>query len=257
MSRRTVELSKLRVSCQDCSLSELCLPRTLNVDEIDRLDAIVRRGRLLDRGQLVFDAGDAFDSLYVVRSGSLKSSMTTPDGREQIVGFHLPGELVGLDGFSTGVHHCFAQGLETTSVCGLPTDRIEELSHEVPGLDRALHRLLGREIAEDQALLLLLGKGTAEERLAAFLLSLSRRHAERGFSPTRFNLSMSRHEIGNYLGLALETVSRQFAKLQSAGVLRVNRRAVEIRALDALRRLVGECPAPIGVPAAAPGANRA
>jgi CRP/FNR family transcriptional regulator len=240
-TRWTIDIARIRVSCRECSLAELCLPRSLSGEEVDRLDAIAQRGRALDPSQRLFEAADAFESLYVVRSGSLKSSMSTPEGLEQIVGFHLPGELVGLDAFHAGVHHCSAQALETTSVCGLPIERLEELCVEIPSLSRQMHALLGREIAHDQSMLLLLGKGTAEERLAAFVLSLSRRYEARGFSATRFNLTMSRHDIGNYLGLALETVSRQFAKLQSRRVLSVNRRELEIHDLEQLQRLVGEC----------------
>ncbi|MCB1740567.1 MAG: fumarate/nitrate reduction transcriptional regulator Fnr [Gammaproteobacteria bacterium] len=238
---RPINLLGLKVSCRECSLAELCLPRALTESEISELEAIVRRGRTIERGQHIFESGDPFEALYVVRSGSLKACMTTPDGLEQIVGFHLPGELVGLDAFHGDHHHCSAEALETTSLCALPADRLEQLSLRIPSLNRELHRLLGREVAMDQELLLLLGKATAEVRIAAFLVSLSKRYGDRGFSTRRFNLSLSRHEIGNYLGLALETVSRQFAKLQSKGIVGVNRREIEIYDMPALHALVGEC----------------
>jgi CRP/FNR family transcriptional regulator len=224
----------------------------LSHDEVDRLDSIVRRGRILQRGETLFEIGSPFECIFAVRSGSLKAYRATAEGEEQIIAFHLPGELMGFDGFDAEAHRCTAVALETTSICALPMDRIEELCMEIRGLQRQVHRLLGREIAADQEMLLLLGRGSAEERLAAFLLSLSNRLSQRGFSATRFVLSMSRHDIGNYLGLALETVSRQFARFQANGVMSVRRREVEIDDIDALRGIVSDC---LGV-VESPGAER-
>ena len=232
---------KLRITCKDCSLSDLCLPQALNGEEIAALDALVHRSTVLVPGESLFSHGAPFECLYAVRSGSLKSGMTAPDGREQVVAFHLPGELVGLDAFADDGHQCDTKALETTSVCTLPSADLERLGQQVPRLNAALRRLLGREIVRDQALMLLLGKGSAPERLAAFLLSLSARYAQRGFSGTRFHLSMSRHDIGNYLGLALETVSRQFARLQRARVISIERREVEILDPHALQSTLCHC----------------
>lgn len=237
--RGVINLAGLRVGCKECSLSELCLPRGLAPAELEQLDSIVRRTRPLRRGQHVFRIGDHMRALYAVRSGSVKAYVPVEDGEEQVLGFFLPGELLGLDAIEDSTHACSALALETTSLCELPFETLEHLCQNVSGLQRQMNRLAAREISRDHAMLLLLGKRSAEQRLAAFLLNLSERFAYRGFSPHAFNLRMSRRDIGNYLGLALETVSRLFARFQDEGLLTVDRRLVQINDLERLRATAG------------------
>ncbi len=237
-SDAVISLNKLKVACQDCRLSEICLPRGLAQAEMEKLDNIVARGRPLTRGEVLYHQGDSLNNLFAIHSGSLRSFIVSQDGREQTVGFYLPGELVGLDGLEKGTHTCTTVALETTSICELPFNRLQELCTELPSLQYQMLRLLGKEVSDDHDILLLLGTRSAEERLAAFLLSLSRRFAERGFSATEFNLSMSRHDIANFLGIAVETVSRQFSNFDKAGILQVKHRNVKILDLEKLEKMV-------------------
>ena len=228
-----------KVACQDCSLFQLCLPVGIDQNDLAEVDRIIQRRRPIRRGDPLFVTGDKFHSIYAVRSGSLKTSVLIEDGREQVTGFFLQGEIVGLDAIGTGEHTCTARALETTGVCEIPYDEIETLGVRIPSLPRQLLRIMSREMHHDQLLLLLLGKRSADERLAAFLFSLSQRFGLRGYSPNEFNLSMSRNDIGNYLGLAVETVSRLFSRLQEDGILVVRSRHVQLRDIARLRALAG------------------
>lgn len=239
MNDKVVDISKIKVACQNCSLFQLCLPMGVDKDDLSRLDEIIKRKRPVKRGDDLFRVGDEFKAIYAVRSGSIKTYSPSHDGQEQVTGFHLPGELLGLDAISNGHHPCTAKSLETTSVCEIPFERLEELGHQIPSLQRQMFRVMSREIFEEESHTLLLGKRNAEERLAAFLLSVSSRFKSRGFSATEFNLSMSRNDIGNYLGLAVETVSRMFTRFQDEGVLSVERKHVEIHDLDRLHEMAG------------------
>ena len=183
--------------------------------------------------------GDASQALYAVHSGCVKSCTPTPDGHEQILGFHLPGELVGLDALEHDNHMCAAVAMETVHVCELPLAQLEEMCHRLPGLPHRILRLIGREVAAKHAMLLLLAKRSAEARLATFLLNLASRFSQRGFSGKEFNLSMPRDDIANYLGLARETVSRLLTRFQGDGLLSVHRRRVHIRDTDRLQALAG------------------
>jgi CRP/FNR family transcriptional regulator len=232
------EPPKIRTSCRNCSLSELCLPRGMSEEDMNALDQIVKHQQPYQPGQHVFRAGDQSRALFAVHSGTLKSYCTTEGGDEQALGFTLPGELTGLDGMSDDTYASNSVVLETSSVCELPYDDLNELCHSLHGLNHQLMRLASKEINADQRMLLLLGKHTAEERLAAFLLSLSTHYNSRCPSATNFNLPMSRQDIGNYLGLAIETVSRLFARFQEEGLLKVNRREVTITDMPRLKRMV-------------------
>ncbi len=236
-----VDLRRLKVSCKDCSLAELCLPRGLDATETDRLDSIVHRRRALRRGEHLFRVGDHLQSLYAVRFGSIKTYIPTEDGSEQILGFHMPGELISLDALGGGSHACAAVALETVGLCELPIFRFEELCHVLPSLQRQMMRLIGKEVAGDHAMLLLLGKTSAVKRLATFLLDVSLRLERRGFSAREFNLSMPRVDIANYLGLARETVSRLLTRFQDDGLLIINRRRVHIHDMDGIKTLAGLC----------------
>lgn len=216
--------------CKDCSLSTLCLPLSLNMTDMDALDEIVKRGRPLKKGEFLFRQGDSFTSVFAVRSGALKTFSISDTGEEQITGFHLPSELVGLSGMDAESYPVSAQALETTSICEIPFERLDELAVQLPQLRRQLMRVMSREIREDQQMMLLLSKKTADERIATFLVNLSARFRARGFSANQFRLAMSRNEIGNYLGLAVETVSRVFTRFQQNQLLEAEGK--EIRILD-------------------------
>ncbi|SDW01558.1 fumarate/nitrate reduction transcriptional regulator Fnr [Thiocapsa roseopersicina] len=236
---KVISLETIRIACRNCSLSSLCLPMGLAPDDVERLDEIVKRTRPLHRGDFLFRDGDRFRSLYVVKTGSVKTFAPSPEGGEQVLGFHLPGEVIGLDAIDKDIHACSAKVLETSAICEVPFTRLEELTATIPSLQHQMYRLLSKEIGHDTDMLLLLGKKNAEERLAAFLLSLSKRLHKRGLSATDFYLSMSRHEIGNYLGLAVETVSRLFTRFQDDGLMNVDRKHIQLLDVDTLESLVG------------------
>jgi CRP/FNR family transcriptional regulator len=225
---KVVSLKDIRIACQECSLIEICLPVGIGHSDLDRLDSIIDRKRPLPRGDHLFRIGDPFQCLYAVRSGSLKTYATSEDGQEQVMGFHLPGELVGLDAIAEGDHPLAAKALETTSICEIPFHDLESLGTQLPSLQHQLLRIMSKEIRDDEHNMVILGQKSAEERLASFLIGLSNRFIRRGFSANQFNLSMSRSDIGNYLGLALETVSRLFTRFQNEGLLRVDRKHIEL-----------------------------
>lgn len=222
------------VSCHDCSLSSVCLPLAVSPAQLDSLDDIMKRGRPLRRGEHLFRAADTFHSVYAVRSGALKTYALSEDGEEQVTGFYLPGEVVGMDGVSTNYHVSSAKALDTSSVCEIPFDTMEELSLRIPSLQHHFFSLMSQEIKADREVHMLLSKKSAEERIAALLLSLSARAAHRGLSDQHLRLPMARNDMANYLGLAVETVSRIFTRLHNTGVLRVEGREVDILDRDRL-----------------------
>ncbi len=225
--------------CKDCSLATLCLPLSLDMQDLDALDDIVKRSRPLKKGDFLFRQGDTFASVYAVRSGSLKTFSVTDCGEEQITGFHLPSEFVGLSGMDTELYPVSAIALETTSICEIPFDRLDELSANLPQLRRQLMRIMSREIRDDQQMMMLLSKKTADERIATFLVNLSARFRARGYSPQQFRLAMSRNEIGNYLGLAVETVSRVFTRFQQNGLLAAEGKEINLINLIEICALAG------------------
>jgi len=200
-----------------------------------QLDELSHVKHAYARGDYLYRSGDKFESLYAIHSGFFKTQVLHEDGREQVTGFQMFGEIIGLDAISTDRHHCDAVALENSEVCELPFSKLEALSRELPSLQRHLHRIMSREIVRDQGIMLLLGSMRAEERLAAFLLNLSQRYAARGLSPTHFQLRMSRQEIGGYLGLKLETISRAFSLLQQRGLIHIRVKSIEILDLAGLQ----------------------
>lgn len=220
-------------SCGDCSLSPICLPLAVSTEELDRLDAIIKRSRPLQRGEHLFTEKSPFQAIYAIRAGAIKAYTTTEKGEEQVTGFYLPGEVIGMDGIHTDTHSCSAVALETTSVCEVPFKELESLAVQIPSLQHHFFKLMSKEIQADQQQMLLLSKKTAEERVASLLLSLSARYKRRRLSEDRFRLPMSRGEIGNYLGLAVETVSRVFSRFQQMNMLAVEGR--EVRVLDRIQ----------------------
>jgi CRP/FNR family transcriptional regulator len=233
-----VRLEPFKVACSSCNLRELCLPVGISNEQMTRLDDIVATRRTVGRGEALFRAGDSFLSLYAVRTGFFKTCVSSEDGRDQVTGFQMAGELIGLDGISTDRHTCDAVALEDSQVCVIPYHQLEDLSRELSDLQRHFHKIMSREIVRDHGVMLLLGSMRAEERLAAFLLNLTQRLRTRGFSASSLILRMTREEIGSYLGLKLETVSRAFSRFQEDGILNVKQRHIEVLDPDALQKLV-------------------
>ena len=229
--------SSLKVSCTDCSLSALCIPVALESNDIDELDSVVKRGRPLRKGEHVFSAADSFTSVFAVRSGTIKTYSMSEDGEEQITGFYLPGEIFGMDGISTNRHNNSAKALESSAICEIPFDQIEVMSARIPSLQRHFFSLMSNEIQNDQQLILLLSKKPAEERVASFIMSLATRNKKRGLSKNWVHLSMPRNDIANYLGLAVETVSRIFSKLQKNELIEAKGKDVSILNWNALCQL--------------------
>ena len=228
-----------RNSCERCALNGVCLPEGLDGKARQEFTSLIFQHKRLRAGQALFRAGEAFHHLYFVKTGSLKTVVLLNDGREQVTGFHFAGDTLGVDAISSPVHPSEAIAIEETNVCAISFTQLTHMSQRVEYLQAYLQRLLAREVMRDQGLMLLLGRMHAEERVATFLVSLSRRFKARGYSPLEFTLPMAREEIGNYLGLTLETVSRCFSRLKCAGVLAVDNRRISIRNFDALQKVVG------------------
>jgi CRP/FNR family transcriptional regulator, anaerobic regulatory protein len=221
-------------------LRQSCLSGGLPAENPERVESIVYVRRRLKRGEALFKAGDAFHSVYAIRSGFFKTSLINDDGRAQVTGFFMAGELLGMEGFGGGGYKDSAIALEDSDVCMMPYALIEKIAHEVPSLQRRLHAMLAREIVRSQGVMLLLGSMSAEGRLAAFLIDLSRRFQCRGYSGSSFVLRMTRAEIGSYLGLKIETVSRLFSAFHQDGLLDVQYRQVSIVDIQGLERLLAD-----------------
>ena len=232
--------SALSVACSRCNLRELCMPAGLRPNELARIDELVAVRRTVRRGTPLFRNGEPFRSLFAIRTGFFKTCTTAQDGREQVTGFSMAGEIIGLDGIARDQHTCDAIALEDAEVCVMPFDAISEVSREVPALQHHVNRIMSREIVREHGMMLLLGSMRAEERLAAFLLNLVQRLHARGFSRSELILRMTRGEIGSYLGLKLETVSRTLSKFAESGVIEVRHRHLRIVDADALQSMVTE-----------------
>ena len=237
-----ISLSVIKTACSNCNLRELCLPYGLSKEELERLDDLVSTRRRVKRGEHLYRAGEPFDAIYAIRSGFFKTDVLLEDGRDQVTGFQMAGELLGLDGISTEFHTCNALALEDSEICSIPFSRLENLSREMKTLQRHFHKVMSREIVRDHGVMMLLGTMRAEERLAAFLLNLSQRFTARGFSHTDFYLRMTREEIGSYLGLKLETVSRAFSRFQEEGLISVQQKHICILNIPGLKALMNHQP---------------
>jgi CRP/FNR family transcriptional regulator, anaerobic regulatory protein len=229
---------KFEVTCSSCNLRELCLPGLLCAEDVVRAENLVYARRRVKRGETLYTAGAAFKTVYAIRSGFFKTSVVDGEGREQVTGFSMGGELLGMEGIGAGAYHGSAVALEDSEVCILPFALIEEMARELPALQRQLHTVLAREIVRDHGVMMLLGSMRAEERLATFLINLSRRFMRRGYSASEFHLRMTREEIGSYLGLKLETVSRLFSRFQADGVIEVEQKHVRILDIAGLERVL-------------------
>lgn len=236
-SGKIISIASLKVACKDCNLQELCLPVGLDESDIARLDAAIRRRRSIRKGEALYRIGDPLRSLYAVRRGAFKTSGIMEDGRVHVTGFFLAGEILGLDAITSDRHPCTAEALETSDVCEIPYDRLDELGQRVPGLQHQLLKIMSREIVRDEQMLVMLGRMTAEERLASFLVSFSRRQSRLGLSEIDLSLAMSRQDLGHYLGLALETVSRLFSRFQEQGLIEVIGRQVRLLDIDRLNAI--------------------
>jgi CRP/FNR family transcriptional regulator len=225
--------------CSTCSLSSLCLPIALEQADLEALDSVIKRGRPIQKGELLFKQGDSFKAVYAIRTGAIKAFTVAPSGEEQITGFHLASELIGLSGYNEETYSLSAKALETTTVCELPLEQLETLCDEMPGLRKQIMRNMGGEIRQDQQMMLQLSKKSADERMAYFLLDLSTRFERRGFSAKAFRLSMSRVDISNYLGLAVETVSRILTRFQKNELIKTDGKEITLVNIDELNQLAG------------------
>jgi CRP/FNR family transcriptional regulator len=233
------EKAEAKNNCEHCALNGVCVPDGLAAHERQDFTSLIFQHKRLTAGQALFRAGENFNHLYFVKTGSLKTVVLLDDGREQVTGFHLAGDVLGVDAISSPTHPSEAVALEDTNVCAIPFAQLMRLSQRVEHLHIYVQRLLAREVVRDQGVMLLLGRMQADERVAAFLLNISQRYKARGYSPVEFTLSMAREDIGNYLGLTLETVSRCFSRLKSAGVLEVENRHIRITNINALQKVIG------------------
>ena len=230
---------KIRSACESCGVRQLCLPVSLDGEALSLMDDLVKRREPLKKGDYLFRTGDKFKSLYAIQYGSMKSYGLTVDGKEQVTGFHLTGEVLGMDAIDEDEHHCNAVALEKTEVCELPFTALETLQNEVPSLQRDFNKIMSREIRRDQHMLLMLGSTTVEQRMARFLLNLYERLQKRGATDNTLNLSMTRQDIGNYLGVAFETVSRQLAHMQDEGILEIKNRNIHLLDVETLEAIAG------------------
>jgi CRP/FNR family transcriptional regulator len=223
-----------QIACSKCTLGKLCLVRNLDEDETEQFENIVNKSRPIHAGEHIFRIGDPLDCIAAVRAGCFKSYVIDKNGEEHVLGFYLPGEIIGFDAIDGKTHKANVIALDTSSVCGLSFDSVADMARQLPSLQEELFRVMSAQISELESNAADL---SAEERIARLLCSLSTRIARRGYSPTEFNLSMSRRDIASNLRLATETISRVLARFQSAGLIRVNRKKVELVDLDKLREL--------------------
>ena len=222
------------IACANCGIYQLCYSVGGDAD-LSTLDTIVKNRKTIKRGDFLYRAGKPFRAIYAIRGGSVKTSILADDGRVQVTGFHIAGNVLGLDAIVTSQYNCEAMALETTAVCEVPFTRFEELSKEIPDLQYKMLKIMSQEILDNRELMMLLGKMNAEERLATYLLNMSNRFEKRNFSSIQFNMSMSRSDIGNYLGMAEETVCRILTRFQEEGLITTQRRQITLNDLDRLK----------------------
>ncbi|MBN3766470.1 helix-turn-helix domain-containing protein [Burkholderia sp. Ac-20365] len=218
-------------------MRHLCMPQGVAANDMPQLEALICTARAVRRGEALYRAGDAFDNLYAVRSGSMKTVMAHRDGREQVTGLRIAGEALGLDGISSDKHACSAVALEDSSVCIIPYSALKHLCREIGSMQERLHKLMGEQIVREAAQMMVLGSLSADERVAAFLIDISERNAQRGYSSAEFNLRMTREDMGSYLGMTLETVSRTLSRFQKRGLIDAQGRFIHIIDPEGLRQV--------------------
>jgi CRP/FNR family transcriptional regulator len=226
--------------CSTCVLGQFCLPVGLNSEDIGKIDSLVTERVRLKKGDVLYRQGETLSAVYGIKFGTLKTEYALPDGREQITGFHLPGEMLGLDGIGNNHYQSNAIALEDSEACVVKFNEFEVLARQIPSLQQQFHRILSKELTQDQRHLLSLGSLRAEERLASFLLNFSDRLAARGYSPSEYHLRMSREEIGSYLGIQLETVSRLFSRFTESGLIQIKQRHIKLIDMNGLLELAGK-----------------
>ncbi len=227
-------------SCSHCNLKKVCFPHGLSADELSTFENSVDKTVKIQKKEKLFSRGDPLTSVYAIKAGSIKTYLSTSKGQSQVLGFHMPGDLLGFDGFADDRHTSNAVAMEDTILCELPMSNFENLCEILPGLRKVMMQQVGGEINRHHSLVLTLGQMQTEERLATFLLRLSCYYQVRGFSCTQFNLPMPRHDLANFLGMAPETLSRMFAKLEKQKVVSIKRREVNILDMDGLLGLSHE-----------------
>lgn len=238
MHSQVISFKNAQNVCEQCGIYKLCLPMGLKTRDLDTLDSIIKRSRPVKKGEYIFRANEPFTSIYALRSGSIKSFIYNEHGEEHIIGFKMPGDLIGLSAINGSRYQNSAQALETSNVCEIPFNQLESIGQKIPGLTHHLVEIMSKEIQEEQHKVTMCSMMSAEARLASIIYTISRRFQERGFSANEFNLSMSRSDIANMLGLAVETVSRLFTQFQEHGILNVNRKHIEILDMKGLTNLI-------------------
>lgn len=223
-----INVTALKASCAACSMHQLCLPMGLDDADLNRLDQIIGQRRRIAKDERLYQMGEPFRNLYAIRFGHFKTFQVNAAGEQHITGFQMAGELLGMDAISGDHHQCDAVALEDSEVCEIPFTGLEDLFGEVPTLLRHFHRIMSKEIMREQNVMLLLGNMRAEQRFAVFLVNLSSRYAARGYSPDSFQLRMSREDIGNYMGLTIESVSRLLSRFKKQGWIKVEKREVTL-----------------------------
>ena len=231
-----------KIACNACHLHELCMPVGMSFEEAEKLNELISVRKRVKRGAALYRSGEEFAALYTIRTGFFKTVVTADDGHEQVTGFQMAAEVLGLDGINTNRHTCHAVALEDSDVCVVPFGKLEELAHELPAFQRQIHRMMSREIVREHSVMLLLGSMRADARLAAFLMDMVQRLHSRGYSSQELVLRMTREEIGSFLGLKLETVSRMFSKFVEEGLIEVKQRHVVILQPEALMSIVNHHP---------------
>jgi len=235
-----VSCNFIKTECSNCNLQELCFPFELSQDEVGRFDELIAMRKRVRRNVSLYSSDDSFAYIFAIRSGFFRTDVMLEDGRHHVTGFHMAGEVIGLDGIGIGKYSCNATALEDSEVCVISYESLETLSREIQSLQQHFHRVMSHEIVRDHNVMLLLGAMRAEERLAAFLLNLSQRFATRGYSAVDFHLRMKREEIGSYLGLTPETVSRCFSRFQEEGLLIVKHKHVHLLDMPRLKKIIGQ-----------------
>ena len=234
-----VDVRYPKSACSTCDLRDLwCLPIGLKGPEFQQMDSIINRRKRIKRGEYLYRSGDSFRSLYALRTGFFKTVLNSENGQEHVTGFHMTGELLGLDAICNDSHSCNAIALEDSEICEIPYSALESLCREIPALQHQFHKIMSREISRDHTLMVLLSSMHADERIAAFLINLSQRFEARGYSSVEFQLRMTRGEIGRYLGLKLETVSRTLSKFQDEGLISVHNKQLILNDLPRLKQIV-------------------
>ena len=225
---KAIKLQDLKSRCENCSLKDLCLPRSLDIEELEKLDRVVRTEKINSKNRIIFKQGESSGSIFAVKSGSIKTFTTARNGDDQILGFHLAGELIGLDGLDNMIHSCSASTLEPTSICELPIKDLNVLCVKMPGLQRQLMNLISNIISNDHEMLLMMAKCNSEQKFSRFIISLTKRYIERGIKPDQYKLVMTRYDIGNYIGVSKETISRMIKKFSEENIVSIKKNIIHI-----------------------------